>query len=101
MGAEHRQGINVQSVHPWNVITCPEKKGALTRAIEVLHLNAGVAGIATPGVPQIRISPSLSESRGKQRLPHRQLYFEADLMARETFAIQEIAPNTTFVRVLR
>src|SRR6185312_8844654 len=46
--AKHRQGVGTQPVDPGKVITSSKKKRALTRSIEVLNLNAGVAGIATP-----------------------------------------------------
>src|SRR5437016_11107212 len=66
--AKHRQGIGAQSVDPGKVITSPKKKRALTGPVEVLNLNAGVAGISAPRVLQVGISPSVSEPRGKQRL---------------------------------
>src|SRR5438034_6066010 len=98
--AKHRQGISAQPVDPGKVITSPEKKRALTRSIEVLDLNTGVAGIAAPGVLQIRISPGMGESRGKQGVPDGQVYFEAELMARETVALQGVIPDTTLIHIL-
>src|SRR5206468_12748819 len=68
VGAEHRRGVGVQPVDPGKVVTSPKKKRALSGPVEVLNLNAGVAGISAPWVLQVGISPSVSEPRGKQRL---------------------------------
>src|SRR5213080_2529455 len=98
--AKHRQGISAQPVDPGKVITSPEKKRALTRSIEVLDLNAGIAGIAAPRVLQVGSPPGVGESRGKQRLLDGQVYFEAELMARETVALQGVIPDTTLIHIL-
>src|SRR5438067_6869134 len=98
--AEHRQGIGVQPFDPGKIITRPEKKRALTRSIEVLNLNTGVAGIAAPRALQVGSSPGLGESRGKQRVADRQFYFDAELMARETVALQEVFADTALIHVL-
>ncbi len=42
----------------------------------------------------------MSESCRKQRLLNGQVYFEAELMARETVALQEVTPNTTLIYIL-
>ena len=42
----------------------------------------------------------MSESRGKQRLLDGQFYFDAELMARETVALQLVVPETTLIDVL-
>src|SRR4030095_9443917 len=94
------QAISAQSVDPGKVITGPEKKRALAGPVEVLNLNTGVAGIPAPRVLQIGIPPSVSESRGKQRLLDGQFYFDAELMARETVALQFVVPETTLVHLL-
>src|SRR5213596_109479 len=88
--AKHRQGIGAQSVDPGKVITSPKKKRALTGPVEVLNLNTGIAGIAAPWVLHGGIPPGVSERRRKQRVPDRQFCFGAELMARETVALQEI-----------
>src|SRR5205814_6312178 len=93
-------GISAQSVDPGKVITGPEKKRALAGPVEVLNLNTGVARIPAPRVLQVGISPSVSESRGKQRLLDGQFYFDAELMARETVALQLVVPDTTLIHVL-
>src|SRR5437762_14300849 len=98
--AKHRQGISAQPVDPGKVITSPKKKRALAGPVEVLDLNTRIAGITAPGVLQIRISPGMGESRGKQRLPDGQVYFEAELMARETVALQGVIPDTTLIHIL-
>src|SRR5207253_10234613 len=98
--AKHRQGVGAQSVDPGKVITSPEKKRALTGSIEVLNLNAGIAGIAAPRVLQVGSPPGVGESRGKQRLLDGQVYFEAELMARETVALQGVIPDTTLIHIL-
>src|SRR5207247_7047557 len=46
------------------------------------------------------IPPGVSESRGKQRLLDGQFYSDAELMARETVALQLVVPNTTLIHVL-
>src|SRR6267143_3442670 len=81
VGAKHRQGIGVQPFYPGKVINRPEKKRALTRSIEVLNLNTGIAGIAAPRALQVGSPPGLGKSRGKQRVPDGQVYFDAELMA--------------------
>src|SRR6476469_9260194 len=73
--AKHRQGISAQPVDPWEVITSSKEKRPFTGSIEILNLNTGIAGIATPGVLQIRSPPGLSESGSKQSLTDRQFYF--------------------------
>src|SRR4029453_2906001 len=98
--AEHRQGISAQPVDPGKVITGPEKKRVFPGPVEVLNLNTGIAGITAPRVLQIGIPPGVSESRGKQRLPDGQFYFEAELMARETVVLQEVLPDTALIHVL-
>src|SRR5438876_6168731 len=98
--AKHRQGISAQPVDPGKVITSPEKKRALTGSIEVLNLNAGIAGIAAPRVLQVGSPPGVGESRSKQRLPDGQVYFDAELMARETVALQEVVADTTLIHIL-
>src|SRR5438874_6583960 len=100
VGAKHRQGIGIQPFYPGKVITSPEKKRALTRSIEVLNLNTGIAGITAPRILQIGIPPGVSETRGKQRVPDGQFYFDAELMARETVALQLVVPDTTLIHVL-
>src|SRR5438093_13113238 len=97
---KRRQGIGAQSVDPGQFITCAEKKRALTGSIELLNLNAGIAGIAAPRVLQVGSPPGVGESRGKQRLLDGQVYFEAELMARETVALQEVIPDTTLIHIL-
>src|SRR5436190_20130408 len=79
--AKHRQGIGAQSVDPGKVITSSKKKGALAGPVEVLNLNTRIAGIAAPRVLQVGSPPGMGESRCKQRLLDRQVYFEAELMA--------------------
>src|SRR5207302_921920 len=98
--AKHRQGIGAQAVDPGKVITSPQKKRALTRPVEVLNLNTGIAGIAAPWVLHGGIPPGVSERRRKQRVPDRQFYFGAELMARETVALQEVLPDTALIHVL-
>src|SRR5438552_9679306 len=98
--AKHRQGIGAQSVDPGKVITSPQKKRALTGPVEVLNLNTGIAGITAPWVLHGGIPPGVSERRGKQRVPDRQFYFGAELMARETVALQEVLPDTALIHVL-
>src|SRR5437667_1424762 len=98
--AKHRQGIGAQSVDPGKVITSPKKKGALTGPVEVLNLNTGIAGIAAPWVLHGGIPPGVSERCRKQRVPDRQFYFGAELMARETVALQEVFADTTLIHVL-
>src|SRR5213075_1766286 len=98
--AKHRQGIGAQSVDPGKVITSPKKKRALTGPIEVLNLNTGIAGIAAPWVLHGGIPPGVSERCRKQRVPDGQFYFGAELMARETVALQEIFPDTALIHVL-
>src|SRR5512133_1950839 len=98
--AKHRQGISAQSVDPGKLITSPEKKRALTGPVEVLNLNTGVAGIAAPRALHSGVPPLVSESRGKQRLLDGQFYFDAELMARETVALQLVVPETTLIHVL-
>src|SRR5881275_1947070 len=98
--AKHRQGIGAQSVDPGKVITSPKKKRALAGPVEVLNLNTRIAGIAAPRVLQVGSSPGMGESRGKQRLLDGQVYFEAELMARETVALQGVIPDTTLIHIL-
>src|SRR5438874_6579197 len=98
--AKHRQGIGAQAVDPGKVITSPEKKRTLTSSIEILNLNTGIAGITAPWVLQVGSPPGVGESRGKQRLPDGQFYFEAELMARETVALQGVIPDTTLIHIL-
>src|SRR2546429_8251245 len=98
--ANHRQGISAQPVDPGKVITSPKKKRALAGPVEVLNLNTRIAGITAPWVLQIRIPPGVGERRGKQRVPDRQFYFGAELMARETVALQEVVADTTLIHVL-
>src|SRR5207248_1849820 len=98
--AKHRQGIGAQSVDPGKVITSPKKKRALTGPVEVLNLNTGIAGIAAPWVLHGGIPPGVSERRRKQRVPDRQFYFGAELMARETVALQEIFADAALIHVL-
>src|SRR5947207_4148993 len=98
--AKHRQGIGAQSVDPGKVITSPKKKRALTGPVEVLNLNTGIAGIAAPRVLHGGVPPGVGESRGKQRLLDGQFYFDAELMARETVALQLVVPETTLIDVL-
>src|SRR6266480_1930380 len=100
VGAENGQGIGAQSVDPGKVITNPEKKHALTGPIEILNLDTGIAGIAAPWVLHGGIPPGVSERRRKQRVPDGQFYFGAELMARETVALQEIFPHTALIHVL-
>src|SRR4029077_1879699 len=95
-----RQGISAQPVDPGKVITSPEKKRALTGSIEVLNLNTRIAGIAAPWVLQVGGPPGLGESRGKQRVPDGHVYFEAELMARETVALQGVIPDTALIHIL-
>src|SRR5438034_3316071 len=98
--AKHRQAISAQSVDPGKVITGPEKKRALAGPVEVLNLDTGVARIPAPRILQVGIPPGVSESRGKQRLLDGQFYFDAELMARETVALQLVVPDTTLIHVL-
>src|SRR5204862_2358196 len=98
--AKHRQAISAQSVDPGKVITSPKKKRALAGSVEVLNLNTGVARIPAPRILQVGIPPGVSESRGKQRLLDGQVYFDAELMARETVALQGVIPDTTLIHIL-
>src|SRR4029450_6927923 len=91
--AKHRERIGTQPVDPGKIITSSEKKRAFAGSIEVLDLNTGIAGIAAPRVLQVGIPPGLSESRGKQRLLDGQFYFDAELMARETVALQIVVAD--------
>src|SRR5437867_2890643 len=100
VGAKHRQGIGAQSVDPGKVITSPKKKRALAGSVEVLNLNTRIAGIAAPRVLQVGIPPGVGESRGKQRFLDGQFYFDAELMARETVALQGVIPDTTLIHIL-
>src|SRR5437773_7810595 len=98
--AKHRQGIGAQSVDPGKVITSPKKKRALASPVEVLNLNTRIAGIPAPRVLQIGSPPGMGESRGKERLLDGEVYFEAELMARETVALQGVIPDTTLIHIL-
>src|SRR5438034_10421199 len=98
--AKHRQAISAQSVDLGKVITGPEKKRALAGPVEVLNLDTGVARIPAPLILQDANPSGVSESRGKQRLLDGQFYFDAELMARETVALQLVVPDTTLIHVL-
>src|SRR4029079_11064018 len=98
--AKHCQGVGAQPVDPGKVITSPKKKRALASPVEVLNLNTRIAGIAAPRVLQVGSPPGMGESSGKERVPDGQVYFEDELMPRETVALQVVVPDTTLVHIL-
>src|SRR4029077_5889219 len=98
--AKHCQGVGAESVDPGKVITSPEKKRALAGPVEVLNLNTGIARIAAPRVLQVGSPPGVGESRGKQRLLDGQVQFEAELVARETVALQVVISDTALIHIL-